>query len=82
VRAAAGQIADRLPRLDLLINNAGVMATPLMRTAQGFAPWAMDPDQAARPLDVVAAADGRVTVVRWQSARPVAVPSRVRTDGR
>ncbi len=36
VRAAAVQAAERLPRIDLLINNAGVMATPLLRTAQGF----------------------------------------------
>ncbi len=36
VRAAAVLAAERLPRIDLLINNAGVMATPLMRTAQGF----------------------------------------------
>jgi NAD(P)-dependent dehydrogenase (short-subunit alcohol dehydrogenase family) len=36
VRRAAGEIASRLPRIDLLINNAGVMAPPLGRTAQGF----------------------------------------------
>lgn len=36
VRRGAQQAAERLPRIDLLINNAGVMATPLMRTAQGF----------------------------------------------
>jgi NAD(P)-dependent dehydrogenase (short-subunit alcohol dehydrogenase family) len=36
VRRGAHAAADRLPRIDLLINNAGVMATPLMRTAQGF----------------------------------------------
>ena len=36
VRRGAGEIAERLPRIDLLINNAGVMAPPLMRTAQGF----------------------------------------------
>ncbi|MCU1603159.1 MAG: hypothetical protein JWO22_3868 [Frankiales bacterium] len=36
VRKGAQQAADRLPRIDLLINNAGVMATPLLRTAQGF----------------------------------------------
>jgi NAD(P)-dependent dehydrogenase (short-subunit alcohol dehydrogenase family) len=36
VREAAPQIAARLPRIDLLVNNAGVMATPLLRTAQGF----------------------------------------------
>ena len=36
VRRGARQAADRLPRIDLLINNAGVMATPLLRTAQGF----------------------------------------------
>jgi NAD(P)-dependent dehydrogenase (short-subunit alcohol dehydrogenase family) len=35
-RAAGEQIAKRLPRIDLLINNAGVMATPLLRTRQGF----------------------------------------------
>lgn len=36
VRGAATEIAQRHPRIDLLINNAGVMAPPLMRTAQGF----------------------------------------------
>lgn len=36
VRRAAGEIGARLPRIDLLINNAGVMAPPLGRTAQGF----------------------------------------------
>jgi NAD(P)-dependent dehydrogenase (short-subunit alcohol dehydrogenase family) len=36
VRTAAREIAARLPRIDLLINNAGVMAPPLMRTRQGF----------------------------------------------
>jgi NAD(P)-dependent dehydrogenase (short-subunit alcohol dehydrogenase family) len=36
VRTAAPEIAAKLPRIDLLINNAGVMAPPLMRTAQGF----------------------------------------------
>jgi NAD(P)-dependent dehydrogenase (short-subunit alcohol dehydrogenase family) len=36
VRRAAGEIGSRLPRIDLLINNAGVMAPPLSRTRQGF----------------------------------------------
>jgi len=36
VRSFAGSMADRHPRLDLLVNNAGVMATPLERTADGF----------------------------------------------
>jgi NAD(P)-dependent dehydrogenase (short-subunit alcohol dehydrogenase family) len=36
VRSAATDIAQRHPRIDLLVNNAGVMASPLMRTAQGF----------------------------------------------
>jgi NAD(P)-dependent dehydrogenase (short-subunit alcohol dehydrogenase family) len=36
VRIAAEEIADRRPRIDVLINNAGVMACPLGRTAQGF----------------------------------------------
>ncbi|CAN5178730.1 SDR family NAD(P)-dependent oxidoreductase [soil metagenome] len=36
VRAAAADIAARHPRIDLLINNAGIMAPPLTRTAQGF----------------------------------------------
>lgn len=35
VRAAAADIAQRVDRLDLLMNNAGVMALPLARTAQG-----------------------------------------------
>ncbi|HEY6131803.1 MAG TPA: SDR family NAD(P)-dependent oxidoreductase, partial [Halioglobus sp.] len=36
VRAAAAEILKRFSRIHLLINNAGVMACPLMRTAQGF----------------------------------------------
>jgi NAD(P)-dependent dehydrogenase (short-subunit alcohol dehydrogenase family) len=36
VRAAAGQIAARHPRLDLLLNNAGVMEVPYQRTGDGF----------------------------------------------
>jgi NAD(P)-dependent dehydrogenase (short-subunit alcohol dehydrogenase family) len=36
VRAFAGELAARHPRLHLLINNAGVMATPLGQTADGF----------------------------------------------
>ncbi len=36
VERAAGQVRDRVEALDLLINNAGVMATPQMRTADGF----------------------------------------------
>ncbi len=36
VRRAAAEVLDKYPTLDLLVNNAGVMACPLMRTAQGF----------------------------------------------
>src|ERR1700735_2706790 len=36
VRAAAAAIRSRYPRLDLLVNNAGVMMPPLSRTADGF----------------------------------------------
>jgi NAD(P)-dependent dehydrogenase (short-subunit alcohol dehydrogenase family) len=36
VRTAAGEIRERYPRLDLLINNAGVMEVPYVRTADGF----------------------------------------------
>jgi NAD(P)-dependent dehydrogenase (short-subunit alcohol dehydrogenase family) len=36
VRAGAADIAERAPSLDVLMNNAGVMALPLARTAQGF----------------------------------------------
>lgn len=36
VRSAAAQLADRYGRLDLLINNAGLMALPRMVTEDGF----------------------------------------------
>jgi NAD(P)-dependent dehydrogenase (short-subunit alcohol dehydrogenase family) len=36
VRAAAQQVRDAHPRLDLLVNNAGVMATPYGKTRDGF----------------------------------------------
>ncbi|MFQ6397048.1 oxidoreductase [Nocardia sp. KC 131] len=36
VRQAAEQIDDTVERLDLLVNNAGVMATPRARTVDGF----------------------------------------------
>jgi NAD(P)-dependent dehydrogenase (short-subunit alcohol dehydrogenase family) len=36
VRQAAGQFLDQHARLDLLVNNAGVMGTPYRQTADGF----------------------------------------------
>ena len=36
VRAAGAEIRSRYPRLDLLVNNAGVMMPPLGRTTDGF----------------------------------------------
>src|SRR5271163_437626 len=36
VRSAAGALRDAYPRIDLLINNAGVMWTPKQLTAEGF----------------------------------------------
>jgi NAD(P)-dependent dehydrogenase (short-subunit alcohol dehydrogenase family) len=36
VRSAATELEDRLERIDLLINNAGVMYTPRQQTADGF----------------------------------------------
>lgn len=36
VRAAAAEVADIAPAIDLLINNAGIMACPQGKTAQGF----------------------------------------------
>lgn len=36
VRKAAAEFAGRFGQLDLLINNAGVLGLPLMRTADGF----------------------------------------------
>ena len=35
IRAAASQALEMAPKLDILINNAGVMACPLARTAEG-----------------------------------------------
>src|SRR5215468_8346464 len=36
IRAAAGQLRAQHPRIDLLINNAGVMFTPKQTTGDGF----------------------------------------------
>ena len=36
VRAAAARVLAKLPRIDLLIDNAGVMACPFAKTADGF----------------------------------------------
>src|SRR5436189_5827401 len=36
VRACAKQLTDKLDQLDVLMNNAGVMAIPHQRTKQGF----------------------------------------------
>lgn len=36
VRACAADVLERWPALHVLVNNAGVMAPPLSRTAQGF----------------------------------------------
>lgn len=36
VRSASQDIVKKHPKIDLLINNAGVMASPLLRTSQGF----------------------------------------------
>src|SRR5262245_45629673 len=36
VKAAAAEVAGIVPALDVLMNNAGIMAVPLQRTADGF----------------------------------------------
>jgi NAD(P)-dependent dehydrogenase (short-subunit alcohol dehydrogenase family) len=36
IRAAAATIGERYPRVDVLVNNAGVMAIPYRETAEGF----------------------------------------------
>jgi NAD(P)-dependent dehydrogenase (short-subunit alcohol dehydrogenase family) len=36
IRAAAGELRARHPRIDLLVNNAGVMLTPKQTTGDGF----------------------------------------------
>ena len=36
VRSAAAEVADRLPALDVLVNNAGIMATPRWVSPDGF----------------------------------------------
>ena len=36
VRTAAAAITERWPRIDVVVNNAGVMSTPPGRTAEGF----------------------------------------------
>ena len=36
IECAAAELRDRHPRLDVLVNNAGVMATPYRTTADGF----------------------------------------------
>ena len=36
IGGAAGECRERFGRLDLLVNNAGVMATPYQRTIDGF----------------------------------------------
>jgi NAD(P)-dependent dehydrogenase (short-subunit alcohol dehydrogenase family) len=75
VRAAAAEIGLRTPRLDVLVNNAGVMAIPRSTTADGFemqlgtnhlGPFALT---GLLLPQVLAAPAGRVVVVASDAAK-------------
>jgi NAD(P)-dependent dehydrogenase (short-subunit alcohol dehydrogenase family) len=68
IAAAAAQVAETLPRLDALVNNAGVMQTPERHTAEGFElPFATNHlghfRLAAALYPHLVASEGRIVVV-------------------